>query len=136
MHRFLAILLLFGCGTAPASGDKITDDTADEASPDDSGSGHGGDDTASADCEVEVPVTWNGWAGGFFATYCRSCHSVSTPNRQGAPEGVDFDTQADVDRQIDAIWRTVLDQQRMPVGGGVYPDDLVLLEQYLCSRLD
>ena len=136
MLRFSTILLLFGCGADPAAEDKASDNTADAVTQDDSGDGHGGDDTASADCEVEVPVTWNGWAGGFFATYCRSCHSVSTPNRQGAPEGVDFDTQSDVDRQLDAIWRTVLDQQRMPVGGGVYPDDLVLLEQYLCSRLD
>jgi len=95
------------------------------------------EDTAEACAsETEYPVTWNGWASGFFASYCRSCHSAVASDRRGAPEGVDFDTEADVDRQIDAIWRVVITQERMPVGGGVFPDDLLLLSEYLCARMD
>ena len=88
------------------------------------------------DCEVdpEYSITWDGWASGFFANYCRSCHSVTSPDRKGAPVGLDFDTQMHVDESLTAVWRTVIENETMPIGGGVYPDDLVFLAQYLCSR--
>ena len=99
------------------------------------------DDTGDApepliDCEVDSDyvVTWDGWADGFFANYCRSCHSVTTPDRKGAPEGIDFDTRKDVDDWLVAVWRVVIENETMPVGGGVYPDDLELVAQYLCTR--
>jgi len=140
MRTVWLTLLLLGCAKdKPADGGADTD-RADTAAPDSGDTDTGDpDDTATDDaCDPDTvyPVTWDGWASGFFTTYCRACHSVTTPNRQGAPEGVNFDSQADVDRQLDAIWRVVLEDERMPVGGGVYPDDLLLLTQYLCSRVD
>ncbi len=134
-------LLALGCGGE----DKDTDEAGSVDDGQDTASVDSGDepdpdpeDSGNPDCDLETdyPVTWDGWASGFFATYCRSCHSVTTPNRQGAPEGMDFDTQADVDHHFDRIWLTVLEQERMPVGGGVYSDDLLLVTEYLCSRLD
>jgi hypothetical protein len=88
------------------------------------------------DCEVDADytVTWDGWANGFFANYCRSCHSVTSLDRKGAPAGIDFDTRIDVDNSLSSIWRVVIENETMPIGGGVYPDDLVLVAQYLCFR--
>lgn len=114
------LLLSLACG-GPASSD----------------SGGSGADTGSAPAEicVDAPqVTWQGWADGFFQGYCRSCHSSTTPDRRGAPEGVDFDTLADVREQRDLIRWSVVEEARMPVGGGVYEEDLYLLEVFLdCS---
>jgi len=95
--------------------------------------GHGGLDTA---CAQAYAVTWQNWADGFFTTYCRACHSGSTTDRQGAPEGLDFDTLAQVRDQADAIESAVLVGERMPVGGGVVPDDLVLLQDFLDCGLE
>jgi len=100
--------------------------------PRDTGDSGVTEDLLDCDPDTGYPVTWSGWANGFFINYCRSCHSEITPDRQGAPVGVDFDTAQQVEDQAASIWRTVIDDERMPVGGGVYPDDLLLLAQYLC----
>jgi hypothetical protein len=76
-------------------------------------------------------VTYDTFGGPFLATYCRSCHSRTAPDRRGAPQGVDFDSEADAVRQSDAIGRTVLESGTMPVGGGVQDSDVALLERWL-----
>lgn len=90
-------------------------------------------ETADTDpaCDTAPPVTWDGWADGFFRTYCTSCHSAEVEDRWGAPEGVDFDNEADVARYADAVQTVVIDEPTMPPAGGVYDDDLALLEVYL-----
>ncbi|MCP4804135.1 MAG: hypothetical protein GY913_20145 [Proteobacteria bacterium] len=92
------------------------------------------DSSEPSPCDSGPDVTWDAWANGFFATYCRSCHSIDTPDRRSAPEGVDFDSPSDVRAFSDRVRARVIDDESMPVGGGVYPEDLVLLERYLdCS---
>ena len=81
--------------------------------------------------ELDCSVNWDGWTDGFFATYCRSCHSVTTAARYGAPEGVDFDTRDDVIRWAERIRIRVLEQETMPLGGGVIPSDLEPLDRWL-----
>ncbi len=93
--------------------------------------GSGADTGAAPGCEDAYDVTWQSWGEGFFTTYCRSCHSSTTSDRLGAPEGVNFDTEADVVMWADRIRRVVLEDESMPVGGGVYADDLLLLEMLL-----
>jgi hypothetical protein len=110
----------------------------------DEGGGGDGEETGSpgetgtplpAECADAPEVTWDGWAHGFFLTWCTSCHSRNTPDRRGAPEGVDFDRESDVRDQAARIEARVLVDETMPVGGGVYPDELSLLQVYLqCGR--
>ena len=69
-------------------------------------------------------IHWDGWANGFFSTYCRSCHSSTSEQRHGAPEGVDFDTQADIEMWLERIEVRVLEEQTMPLGGGIPEVDL------------
>lgn len=85
----------------------------------------------SADPCADTPVTWEHWGAGFFGGYCRSCHSSTTADRYGAPDGVDFDTLADVRAFATRVRVRVLEQQDMPVGGGVPDDDLARLDTFL-----
>jgi hypothetical protein len=92
----------------------------------------GGTDTGDPDpCADELSVTWANWGEGFFLSYCLSCHSVDSIERFGAPESTNFDTLSDVRTWEERIRVRVLDEATMPVGGGVYDDDLVLLETFL-----
>ena len=88
------------------------------------------EDTAGP-CAAAPAVSWSGWGEGFFITWCQACHSATTAERNGAPEGVDFDTAAEVLRWRDQIDRVVLSEGSMPVGGGLSDDDLALLELLL-----
>lgn len=107
MTRALPLLFALGCGT----------ETADTG-------------TTKAPADGCTP-TWDGWTDGFMATWCRTCHSETTPNRHDAPEGVDFDTRQQVLDQADRIRARVLDERTMPLGGGVPDEELELLEAWL-----
>jgi hypothetical protein len=92
-------------------------------------------DTAASACTDAPNATWASFGDGFFATYCRACHSASTAERYGAPEAVNFDSLADIRTFEASIRRTVLDDESMPVGGGVYDDDALLLDTFLTCGL-
>lgn len=93
------------------------------------------DGTDTATCDSAPQVTWDNWAHGFFLTYCLACHSENSVDRRGAPESVNFDTEAEVAGFSGVVRTVVLDQATMPIGGGVYEDDLYLLEVYLDCTL-
>ena len=95
------------------------------------GSCAGADQDTDNGCDTAIPVSWDGWAEGFFRTYCTSCHGADTTDRWGAPEGIDFDTEADVAQWAQSIEISVLEEGTMPPAGGVYDEDLILLETYL-----
>ena len=82
-------------------------------------------------CEEIYDLNWENFGQGFFLTYCNSCHSESSPNRFGAPEGIDFDTEAQVRAWRDRLEVVVLEEESMPLGGGVFDDDLYLFGVYL-----
>lgn len=88
-------------------------------------------DSAADHCVEEAEVTWVNFGEGFFTTYCGACHSVSSTSRYGAPEGVDFDSPGQVRDWEERIRVRVLVDETMPVGGGVFPEDLELLETFL-----
>ncbi len=86
-----------------------------------------GSDSGVSDCVV----TWDGWADGFFTTYCQSCHAAQSPDRHGAPEGSNMESEADIASWADRISVRVLEEGTMPIGGGIPAAELVLLERYL-----
>ena len=123
---------------SPSDASSGTGDGGDEGSEDGEG---GGDDGATDDtgvdplCSQGYDLTWSNWASSFFATYCDSCHAASSPNRFGAPEYATFDTEQQVVDAWDSVYRTVIEDENMPLGGGVYDDDLFLIEIYLVCTL-
>ncbi len=94
-----------------------------------------GTSTSSDPCDDLPRVTWAGWTSGFFTTWCRACHSQTTSDRFGAPEGLDFDTERQVATWAEQIRTSVLEEERMPRGGGVDADERYLLEVYLACEL-
>ncbi|GEM_PF-2223752 len=82
-------------------------------------------------CVDARDLSWESFGHGFFRTWCTSCHGEAAADRNGAPPGVDFDTEAQVETWVAAIRRTVIDDATMPKGGGVYDEDLALLDEYL-----
>lgn len=93
-------------------------------------------ETADACASLEYDVNWANFGDGFFANYCRACHSAASPRRYDAPEGVNFDTLEEV-RTFSALIRTtVIDEGSMPEGGGVYDQDLEFLDYFLECGLD
>ena len=88
-------------------------------------------DTASAALESECEITWDAWANGFFTTYCKSCHSESSSNRYDAPETINFDDLDDVREWFTRVRARTLDEETMPVGGGVPEVELMRLEIWM-----
>jgi hypothetical protein len=118
--RLAAVLLATACGGAGCGTAAV--DSAGPAAEDSCG-------------EAASFTTWDNWGEGFFAGYCRTCHSAATADRRGAPAAVNFDSEAEVEAQLAAIERTVLDDGTMPVGGGVPDVELERLRAFLaCGR--
>ena len=88
-------------------------------------------DTDTDTSEIDCSINWDGWTDGFFATYCRACHSATTAERYGAPAGVDFDTREDVLQWAERIRVRVLEEETMPLGGGVVQAELEPLDRWL-----
>jgi len=91
--------------------------------------GGGASDTFAPCGEDEL--TWSNWADPFFTSWCDQCHSATTPNRFGAPEGVYFDSVSDVRERIESIRTTVLEYGTMPLGGGLSEYELEALDAFL-----
>lgn len=77
------------------------------------------------------PPTYDNWTQGFLDGKCQSCHASTSPNRNGAPPSVAFDTRAMADQWRDRIEVTVFEEGSMPPSGGVTSTEKVLLEQWL-----
>jgi uncharacterized membrane protein len=109
--RFLFLPLLLACGTDPQTEDS----------------------SAAVDplCEQGYDLNWDNFGHGFMLTYCNSCHSVDSPNRFGAPEGIDFDTEEQLVEMRTRVEFVVIEDETMPLGGGVFDDDLYLFEIYM-----
>ena len=88
-------------------------------------------DTAAAMCEAAPDLTWSNWGDGFFANYCRACHSANVEDRWGAPADINFDTFEEVQQSRGWVHYEVIVAQTMPVGGGVYDEDLEALAIFL-----
>ena len=76
-------------------------------------------------------VDWDSWGHGFFLTWCSSCHSATTEDRHGAPENTVFDQESDILMWRDRINIRVLQEQDMPVGGGISDVERMYLQEYL-----
>ncbi|MEQ1566934.1 MAG: hypothetical protein ABMA64_14930 [Myxococcota bacterium] len=90
-----------------------------------------------ADPCADAP-TWDGFAEGYVQTWCLPCHSaiVTGPDRQGAPEGLDFDQWSEVypyrDRfALRATGEVPEELGPMPPMGGVPQSQVELLGEWL-----
>ena len=77
------------------------------------GGGGDGNDNANAPC---TDLTYDNFAAGFMTTYCTGCHSsaLTGADRQGAPEGIDYDTLDGVVAQLERIRVRAVEDGTMP----------------------
>ncbi len=91
-------------------------------------------------CGPETPiVTYETFGQGFVDTYCQGCHASTTPNRQGAPEILSFDTETDVLGHAASILDATVPLEgdaRMPPNGGPSDEDRERLEIWLTCFVD
>lgn len=95
-----------------------------------------GDSVGDTDpCAGEPTVTWSTWGQGFLTENCQTCHASTSPDRDGAPETVVFDTEEEVLAQASLILSVATgDAPSMPPEGGISDEDRALLEIWLtCS---
>ena len=96
------------------------------------------EDVPDPECGDSTPlVTWETFGEGFLSTYCQGCHASTTLDRQGAPDGITFDTEA----ESIAIRSTILNAAAattptMPPNGGPNEDDRQLLNVWLTCWTD
>ena len=85
MRAWFLVFALVACG------DSDNPDTSADTTP-------GDDDTTTPTtlCDDEEPLTWDNFAEDFFATNCQTCHASDAADRNGAPELVTFDNEAQV----------------------------------------
>ena len=83
------------------------------------------------DCDSAPYVTWDTYMQGMLMTHCQGCHASESPTRYGAPEDVSFDDVEDALFWSERIRTRTLDIQDMPPAGGIFSDDLYLLQVWL-----
>lgn len=127
----IGLWLLVACAVGPHPGVGQGADTGDAAGADTAGPA---DPLADWDCTADPTVTWGGFTDGFLSAYCRSCHSTTTPDRRGAPEGVDFTDRTETLSWAPRLKARVLDLGTMPLGGGVVDVDRARFEGWLCAQ--
>ena len=85
-----------------------------------------------AHCSDAPVLTWANFGESFLTQYCQACHSASSPNRNGAPEDVRFDTEEEAWSWAEEILSvTTSTPPRMPPEGGVHEDDQQKLTWWL-----
>lgn len=138
----LMLALLIACGDDKAA------DTGEPAGVVDTDTAAGADDSAgSSPVDTEAPYepecgevyTWETAGAPFVYTWCTGCHSsyLETPEdpgewdpRQGAPEGLDFDSLERVCEQL-ALIESAVFGERMPPSGGPSQDELDALRAWI-----
>ena len=83
-------------------------------------------------CQAAPVITYANFGQGFLKENCQPCHATSSPNRNGAPESVTFDSLDDALAHADRILAVVPgNDARMPPAGGVSEDDQYRVEVWL-----
>ena len=101
-------------------------------------------------CDADLPVApevvetdacdvldWDTFAEGYLRSWCLGCHhaDLDEAERNGAPIGVDFDTEADALLWGDRILaRATGDAPTMPPAGGSSPEEAERLADWLVCQ--
>ena len=83
------------------------------------------------DCDNVPYVTWETYMQGMLMTHCQGCHASESPTRYGAPTDVYFDNIEDALYWNERIRIRTLEIQDMPPAGGIFAEDLYLLQVWL-----
>ena len=135
----LVLALLLACSpqdgdddAASSSAASTGTSSASEAAPTTGGAGWASLDDRP--CPEDNLLTTENFGGPFILTYCTGCHhsSLGADERAGAPEGMNFDTLAEVRAHAPRIWaRAADDNASMPPIGAPAADERARLGEWL-----
>ncbi len=132
------VMVVVACGKAddgPAQPPAPTDTIPADTGPSDTGP----TDTGVVDPCHDSLATWENVAKPFLDNWCTACHSseVSGVDRQGAPEGIDFDRWELAAPFAQLIRSSALvDGPRMPPAGGTQADERAAVDEWVeCGAL-
>ena len=101
----------------------------------DKGGESGGAETGL--CADAPVLMYANFGEGFLIENCQSCHASTSTDRNGAPEGIVFDSLSDVVSQSSLILGVATgDDPSMPPQGGVDEEDREKLEIWLTCWID
>lgn len=86
-------------------------------------------------CDEQPVTTWENFGAGFMTQHCQSCHASGAQERNGAPDGVVFDTEDDVVAFGERVLVRVVDDGSMPPQGGPTDDERYLVDVWLSCGL-
>lgn len=88
-------------------------------------------------CDDHPVVTWQSFGQQFLSDNCQGCHASSSPDRQGAPESVTFDTESQVqEHAARMLFAATGEGPYMPPDGGPTPQERLQLQVWLTCHLD
>ncbi len=88
-------------------------------------------------CADAPVIMYANFGEGFLIENCQACHASTSVDRNGAPDGVVFDTLDDAISQADRILAVATgDAATMPPQGGVDDEDREKLEIWLTCWID
>lgn len=93
--------------------------------------------TPGWECPQGNVVSWENFAESWITRQCVPCHSVELGEGQRAyaPLGVDFNTYEMVRQWADRIYaRSAGNNETMPPAGGPYPEDRILMADWLACQ--
>jgi len=136
-ERWVLSLALSAALAAGCADDLLAAGRAPDAGQGADGDGapfHAGDTLADRECPGGSFLDYGNFGSPFFSEYCTGCHSSQIPPtmRQGAPVGVDFETQGGIRARADLIYLRAADGYAlMPPVGGPPGETRVLLGEWL-----
>lgn len=134
----VVIVLILGCGdeeefgfTPPSSSSSQKQETSTDTIESTIESSTDYEVIHNIDCDNVPYVTWDTYMQGMLMTHCQGCHASTSPTRYGAPTEVFFDDIEDALYWSERIRARTLETQDMPPAGGVFIEDLYLLQVWL-----
>jgi uncharacterized membrane protein len=87
-------------------------------------------------CPEGSLLTYDNFGGPFFSNWCTGCHGSAVAKRQGAPDGIDFDTLEGIRASAARIWARAADANAtMPPAGGPEAEERELLGEWLACGM-
>lgn len=88
---------------------------------------------SNLNCPNGTSLSYDNFGAGVFINYCTTCHtkSLTAADRLGTPEGMDFDTQVNIQVWRANILKSVMKEKSMPPNNDIPQAQFDFLKEWL-----